>query len=52
MIIKKRARLDKLKKELCDANGINLLYYSDKNIDESVITNKSEILEIIKGSIK
>ena len=47
----KRVRLDKLKKELCNTNGINLLYYSDKNIDESVITSKELILEKIKGSI-
>lgn len=46
-----RVRLDKLKKELCDKNGVELLYYSDKDVDRNVITNKSEILEIIKGSI-
>ena len=48
---KKRVKLDKLKKELCDANGINLLYYSDENIDESVITDKELILEKIKKGI-
>jgi hypothetical protein len=46
-----RVRLDKLKKELCDKNGVELLYYSDKDVGRNVITNKSEILEIIKGSI-
>ena len=44
-------RLDKLKKELCDKNGIQLLYYSDKNIDKNVITNKKDILEKIKKGI-
>ncbi|MBO6254826.1 MAG: hypothetical protein J6O49_14465 [Bacteroidaceae bacterium] len=48
---KKRVKLDKLKKELCDANGINLLYYSDENIDESVITDKELIWEKIKKGI-
>ena len=43
-----RIRLDKLKKELCDINGIKLLYYSNKKINDSIITNKEKILEQIK----
>ena len=44
---------DKLKRELCEKNGIKLFYYSDLGIDYpyKVFENKNELLnEIIKSN--
>ena len=42
---------DKIKKDLCDRNGIKLLYYSDLKIDYpyNVFTNNEEIINEIKN---
>lgn len=42
---------DKIKKRLCDENGIKLLYYSNLNIEYpyEVITDKNNLLNIIKS---
>lgn len=44
-------RRDKLKKQLCNDNGINVIYYANYKFDfpYSVFTNKDEIIEYIKG---
>ena len=47
----KQIERDKIKKELCDKNGINLLYYSNLGIEYpyKVYENVNEILKIIKN---
>lgn len=41
------ARRDNLKKELCDLNNINLIYFSDFKYKRDVIIDKNKILEIL-----
>ena len=38
---------DKKKKELCEANNVRLLYYSDKKYEDNIIIKLSEILKYI-----
>ena len=50
--VQKTKEYDKRKKELCDKNGVKLLYYSELNIKFPylVYTDKNELLnEILKG---
>jgi len=42
-----RKLLDKAKKELCEKNGIDILYYSDKKWNDIVIVDKNILLEQI-----
>ena len=46
-----RKRLDEQKAKLCKENGVKLLYYSDKQIEDNIITDKEIILEEIKRGI-
>ena len=48
---KYRKKLDKQKSVLCQKNGVKLLYYSNKQMDENIITDKEIILEQIKRGI-
>ena len=45
--------LDKQKQRLCNENGVKLLYYShnDYGCKDEIITNKTNLLEIIKGQM-
>ena len=45
--------LDKNKRKLCNDNGIKMLYYSQDDYDgeDEIITNKTHLLEIIKGQV-
>ena len=47
---KKRLELDKLKKQLCEENGVKLIYYSNLGIDYpyEVYEDKEKLLEEIK----
>lgn len=47
---KYRKKLDERKNVLCKENGVRLLYFSDKQMDENIITDKEEILNEIKRS--
>lgn len=40
-------KMDLLKKNKCAKNGVKLIYYSDKKIENDIITNKEEILNIL-----
>lgn len=40
--------LDKRKFDKCKENGIEILYYSNKQIDETIISDKNELLRKIK----
>jgi hypothetical protein len=40
-------KLDLLKKERCFKNGVKLVYYSDKKMEDNIITNKEEILKLL-----
>lgn len=42
---------DELKKELCEAHGITVLYYSEKKYENNLITEKAELIDKI-NSIK
>jgi len=48
-----RVMLDKNKRKLCNENGVKLLYYShdDYDLKDEIITDKSYLLEIIKGQV-
>lgn len=52
-LINKIKERDKRKKELCDNNGIKLLYYSnfEINFPYDVITDKNKLLNIIKNYV-
>jgi len=43
-------KLDNLKKEKCLNNGIKLIYYSNKKYNNSIISNKDEILKVINNA--
>ena len=43
-------KLDRLKKEKCLNNGIKLIYYSNKKYNNSIISNKDEILKVINNA--
>ena len=40
---------DETKRKLCEEHGIRVLYYSDRKYVENLITNKSDLLNEIKG---
>ena len=42
-----RKSLDSFKKELCDKNGVNILYFSNKKWNEDIIVDKDALLETI-----
>lgn len=44
-------RLDKQKNKLCKDNGVKLLYYSNLQIGDNIITNKEKLLKEIKRGI-
>ena len=40
---------DERKLALCEEHGIKMLYYSDKPYNDSIITDKQKLLEIIES---
>ena len=46
-----RKKLDKQKAKLCKENGVKLLYYSNKQMDNNIITDKEIILNEIKKGV-
>jgi len=46
-LVKKR---DACKLDLCEKNGVKLLYFSDKKYEDNIITDEKMLLEVIKTS--
>ena len=40
---------DKLKNLLCKKNNVKILYYSNKKYNDNIITDKKELLNLIKN---
>lgn len=48
--LKIRQSRDKLKKILCENNGINIIYFSDKKYNENIVIDANEILNKLKNN--
>lgn len=45
--LKERQLRDNIKKQLCEEHNIKVLYYSYKNFNDEIITDKDELINLI-----